>query len=204
MTDQIQSIHEDLAFMKSLASDDGRMPAVIGGQFAAAGLIYGLPVFPAWAVQRGLVELPTGWMPWIGVASTVVFLPVLGLLIARGKRTGWFPGPSARAFGALWTSVALTILALGVSTWIAGERLNQPGMWQLWPSILFCIYGSAWAGVAVVRRSFGWLCVALGSFATAIVNAAMIPTPDVLLVLAVGLQLWLTLPGLVMMARSRA
>jgi hypothetical protein len=204
MSDQIQSIHEDLAFMKGLASDDGRMPSPVGAQFVAAGLIYGLPVFPAWASLRGLVNLPGDWTPWIGVGSTVVFIPVLALLIARGRSLGWSPGPSARAFGALWSSVGLTLVTLVVATWLAGERLPQPALWQLWPSILFAVYGSAWAGVAFVRRSLGWLVVALGSYATAIINGFLVSTPDVLLALAIGLQLWLTVPGLVMMAKSAA
>jgi hypothetical protein len=202
MTDQIQSLHEDLAFMRALADDDGRMPAAVGGQFIAAGLIYGLPVFPAWAALRGLLPGPQGWVSWIGVASTAVFVPLLVVMMRRGR--GWTPGPSGRAFGALWTSVALTVLTLGAATWLAGQRLNAPQLWQLWPSILFAVYGSAWAGVALVRRSLGWGVVALGSYATAVASAFLIDTPDVLLCLAVGLQLWLTLPGVALMLHSRA
>ena len=201
----LQSIHEDLAFMKALADDDGRMPPAIGGQFVAAGLIYGLPVFPAWAVLRGLLPWPQGWVSWIGFGSTLVFVPLLIVMMSRARSRGWSPGPSGRAFGALWTSVALTLLTLGAATVVAGQRLNSPELWQLWPSILFGVYGSAWAGVALVRRSLSWGLVAFGSYATAVVSALLIgSTPDVLLCTAIGLQLWLTLPGVALMRHARA
>jgi len=202
MTDQIQSIHEDLAYMRALADDDGRMPAAVGGQFVAAGLIYGLPLLPAWAVIRGLLPGPQGWVSWVGLGSTVVFLPTLMFLMARSR--GWLPGPTGRAFSALWTSVGLTVVALGIATWIAGERLAAPQLWQLWPSILFAVYGSAWMGVALVRRSFGWSVVGLGCYATAVLGGVLIGSPDALLCLAIGLLVWLTGPGLVLMSRARA
>jgi hypothetical protein len=202
MTDQIQTIHDDIAYMRALADDDGRMPMAVGGQFVAAGLIYGLPVFAAWATLRGLLPLPQGWVGWIGVGSTVVFLPVLVLMMSRSR--GWAPGPTGRAFAAAWTSVAATIIALGTATWLAGVRLGVPDLWQLWPSILFGVYGSCWAGVAVVRRSLGWGLVALGCYATSVVSALLIGTPNLLLCLGFGLLVWLAGPGLVLMSRARA
>jgi hypothetical protein len=202
MTDQIRSIHDDLAYMRALADDDGRMPAAVGGLFLAAGLIYGLPTFAAWASLRGLLPGPNGWVGWTGIIPTVVFLPLLIFMIRRSNR-GWIPGPSGRAFAALWTSVGLTLVTLGIATWLAGQRLNVPQLWQLWPSILFGVYGSAWMGVALVRRSVGWSMVGLGCYATAVGSGFLIGSIDLLLCLAVGLLAWLAGPGLVMMSAAR-
>ncbi len=49
MTDEMQSIRSDLAFLKSMAADEGSLPWVVGACFFAAGVIYGLPIIAVWA-----------------------------------------------------------------------------------------------------------------------------------------------------------
>ena len=66
MSDQIQSIRDDLAFMKSMAADEGVLPWSIGASFFAAGIVYGVPVVLVWAVLRGLIGLPVGWTSTTG------------------------------------------------------------------------------------------------------------------------------------------
>lgn len=203
MTDQIQAIRADLAFMKSLAADEGPIPGIVGAHFLAAGLIYGPPAILAWAIMRGFVDLPLGLAGQMGLWPTVVYLPVMALLILRTPR----PKPGAatgRAMVVGWSGVGLTTGAMLAVIFIAGARLHEPRMWQVWTSICFTLWGAAWWVVAMLRRNKGWLVVALGSFVNAVVNACLIATPEEILGAAVGILLWLAGPGLWIMIRDRS
>ena len=202
MTDQIQTIREDLAFMKALASDNGRLPGLVGAHFLAAGAIYGLPIFPVWAAARGFITLPQGVADMVGLYSTAVYLPVMVWLFYCGRN---YPrtAPSSQAFAAIWSSVGLTTLTILAVIFTAAWRLHMPQLWQLWPAACFALYGAAWWSAAFARRSWGWRLVAIGSYATAVINGFLIGTPELLLGCAVGILLWLSGPGLVMMLRAR-
>ncbi len=201
MTDKIDTIRDDLAFMKAMASGDGRLLGVAGGHFFAAGVIYGLPLIAVWATLRGYLDLPLGLTSWASIYSTGVYLPVMGWLFLKdkGKVT---PSAATRAFASLWGGVGATTIVMLIVIFTAGARLHVHEMWQVWTAICFTIYGAAWLGIAIVRRSPGWALVAAGSYLTAIANSFLIGGPDVLLGCAIGILLWLALPGLVMMRLS--
>jgi len=202
MTVQLETIRDDLAFMKALASDDGRLPGIVGAHFLAAGLIYGLPIFPVWAAARGLIDLPPGFAGMAGVYSTIVYLPVLLWLFYRGRNAYPRAAPSIQAFGAVWSSVGMTTLAIVAVISTAAWRLHEPRMWQLWPAACFALYGAAWWSVSMARRGWGLRLVAIGSYATAVINGFLIGTPDLVLGFAIGILLWLSGPGLVMLLKA--
>ncbi len=189
--------------MKALASDDGRLPRIAGAHFLAAGLIFGLPIFPVWASMRGLIHLPPSVTNYMGLYSTVAWLPVYGYIMWRGRHYK-ISAQSTRAFAAVWSSVGLTTLALLSVIFTAGARLHVPLMWEIWPAACFGLYGAAWWSVAMARRSLGLGLVAAGSYATAVINGFLIGTPDILLGCAIGIVLWLAAPGLVMLLKGRA
>ena len=202
MSDQIQTIRDDLAFLKSMAADEGRLPWVVGACFCAAGVIYGLPVLAVWAQLRGLIDAPGGWTSWVSVWSTVVFVPVQIALVTLGPKPR--PGGAAgRAFIPAWSGIGLVTVVMVAVIFIAGARLHVAQMWQVWTSICFALWAGAWWVVAMLRPRRGWLWVAFGSLATALVNAFLIGTPDELLGCAVGILLWLAGPGVVIMLRDR-
>ena len=203
MTDQIQTIREDLAFMKALANDEGRIPAIFGWHMLAAGLIYGVPIIPAWAIARGLLDLPMVWSSLVSLISTVVYLPVVIVLSLKGRRLA--PAEATgRQFLAGWAAVGLTTMVILAVIFIAAARLHEPRMWQVWTALCFALYGAAWLVVAITRRSGAWFLVAAGSYATAVVNACFISTPDVILGCGIGIIVWLAGPGLVILLQSRA
>lgn len=203
MTKDIDAIREDLAFMKNLAEDTGRLPGVIGAHFVTAAVIYGPPILLAWATLRGLVDLPQGWTSGIGLWATLVYIPVMGVLIWKGPRRPIPGSPTGRAVMAAWSGVGLTTMTVIAVVFTAGARLHEPGMWQVWCSLCFALWGAAWYGVAILRPRRGWIWVAFGSYAQAIVNAFLISTPDLLLSLGFGILLWLGGPGVMILIHSR-
>jgi hypothetical protein len=200
MTDHIQTIRDDLAFMKALASDDGRLPAAVGAHLLAGGLIFGVPIFPVWATLRGLLDLPHGWTGWVSLISTAFYIPVFFLIMLRQRKQGRLR--SVEAFGAIWSSVGLTTVAILAVIFTAAARLHLPQIWQLWPAACFALYGAAWWSVGMVRRSWGLRLVALGSYATAVINGFLIGTPDLLLGCAVGILAWIAAPGFVLLLKA--
>ncbi len=203
MTDEMQSIRSDLAFLKTVAADEGRLPWVVGASFLAAGVIYGLPIIAAWAQMRGLIDAPGAWTSWVSVWSTVVFIPLQIALTVFGPKPA--PGGSTgRAFIPAWSGIGLTTIVMVLVVFIAGARLHVPQMWQVWTSICFALWGLAWWVVAMLRPGRGWLWVAVGSLATALGNAFLIGTPDEILGCAVGILVWLGAPGLMIMVRAPA
>lgn len=198
MTDDIQSLRSDLAFLKTVAADEGRLPWVVGASFLAAGLVYGLPIIAAWAKVRGLIDVPGAWDSQVGIWSTVVFVPLQICISVFGPKPA--PGGSmGRAFIPAWSGIGLTTIVMVVVIFIAGARLHVPQMWQVWTSICFALWGLAWWVVAMLRPGRGWLWVALGSLATALANSLLIGTPDEILGCAIGILVWLAAPGLMIM-----
>lgn len=203
MTDEMQSIRSDLAFLKSMAADEGSLPWVVGACFFAAGVIYGLPIIAVWAQLRGLIDLPGGWTSWVSVWSTVVFIPVQIALVVLGPKPK--PGGAAgRAFVPAWSGIGLVTIVMVAVIFIAGARLHVKLMWQVWTSICFALWGGAWWVVAMLRPRHGWMWIALGSMATAVLNALLINTPDQILGCALGILVWLGGPGLMIMLRNPA
>jgi hypothetical protein len=203
MTDQIQSIREDLAFMKAMASDDGRLPAAVGAQFLAAAVTYGLATIVAWAGMRGLVALPPSVIYGSSFYATAVWLPIHIYLMWRSR--GYRPtSQGIRAFGAVWSSVGLTTITILAVIFTASVRLHVPQIWSMWPAVCFALYGAAWWSVGFVRRSWSLWLVGLGSYATAVANGFLIGTPEVVLVCGLGLIVWLGGPGVAMMLRAKA
>lgn len=203
MSDQTQSLREDLAFLKSMAADEGRLPWFLGASFLAAGLIYGLPIIAAWASLNGLVDLGRGWTSGVGLWSTLVFVPAQFALFKLGPKPR--PGAaSGRAFAPTWSGIGLMTIIMVAVIFIAGARLHVPLMWQVWTSICFALWGGAWWGVAMLRPGRGWMWVAFGSFATALANSLLIGTRYELLGCATGILVWLGAPGLMIMLRAQA
>jgi hypothetical protein len=201
MTDEMQSIRDDLAFLKSLAADDGPFPRVVGLQFLIPGVLYGAAAILAWAIVRGLVPLSDSFAGQLGLWTTVIYIPILIVLVLASRRPP--PGTASRAIAVAWSGVGLTTLSVIAVIFIAGARLHVPGMWQVWVSICFSLWGAAWWAFALLRHSRSWFIVAAGSMLTAVINACLIGTPEVILGCGVGILLWLAGPGLVITLSPR-
>ena len=199
MTDQMQAIHDDLAYMKALAAEGKRTPLLGGAVGLAAGLIFGVASLVCWAIQRGIIAAPLMWQAWIWLGAFVLFMGALVVLVGRSHRK---PGASAttnRAVKAVWKGAGLAIFVLALGTIYLTSRFNTWLVWAAFCSIILALYGVCWTvSAAMSDRKWMWW-IAYGSFAGSLGMALMIGTGFEYLAYAIGLFLFAALPGWLMM-----
>ena len=204
MTDQLQTLADDISFLKALALEE-RSPALLGGStLVAAGSVYGLASLAHWGVVTGLIPAATPWVfPALWGAATVVFLALLAVI--RRRLRGARPvGAASRASGVAWQGVGWTIFTLSACIGVVAWRVHSDAPTLLFPPITLALYGLAWMVAAAVSR-VGWMgLAAAGSYAAALLTALICASPAVFLVYAGALALLAIVPGLAMIRRARA
>jgi len=203
MNDLMQTLKDDIAFMKGVTQDSSRTFIRDGAILIAVGTIFGLDSLRFWGIEAGFLPWAKPTEHFYGFDAFAIFLVVLYVIMRRFR--GLAQGAGARAVSAAWLGVGVAyvvaLLSLGAAAW----RLKQP-LLMVWipPTILFTLYGATWwVAFAVKRRA--WLAgVAIGSFATAILSGLAIPSPHEWAVLAFGLFLWVAAPGIVIVRQARA
>lgn len=196
MTDHMQTIRDDLAYLRALA-EEGRGGGERGGAvILAAGLIYAACSVLQWASLTGLISQAVSGAAWL--VGTVLFFLVMWAIKVRGAgATG-----RSRIASVAWEGVGWSILTLFVALAVATWRTQSPLLIYLAPSIIFALYGAAWM-VAGAISGKGWLkLTALGSYAAAVACAFVITQPVQYLVYAGGLLLLAAAPGLVLMRQA--
>ena len=204
MTDeQMQSVKDDIAFMRALAAEGQRTPMLGGAIMAAAGVIFALASVAFWALTQGILRLDPNWgsmIIWMGALA--IFLIVLTIINLRiGKKPG-ASSPTNKATGAAWTGVGISIFAMGVSYGFAGWKLQSEDVMVTFPSVIFALYGAGWA-VASAMTGKKWLWyVALGSWAVAPVLAYFAGDAAQYLAYAAALLLLMALPGAILLRQE--
>jgi hypothetical protein len=198
MTDQMQSIRDDIAYLRALA-EEGRESGQRGGAVGmAAGVIFAACSVVQWAALMGYVGGAVSNIGWI--AGTVLFFIALAVVKARmGATTG-----RSRAVSVAWEGVGWAIfvlfLALAAATW----RTRSVILITFAPSIILALYGAAWSVAASLSGKRWMKLAAFGSFAAAVLCAWFIAEPVQYLVYAAALLLLAALPGAVMMRQETA
>jgi len=201
--DQMQSVKDDIAFMRALAAEGQRTPLLGGKILAAAGLIFGVASLAYWAMTVEILDLPHGWGSfgiWMGaLALFLIVLTILNRGIARKPGAG---SPTNRASGSAWTAIGFSIFAMGLSYAAAGYKLQSETVMATFPSVIFALYGAGWA-VAAAMTGKKWLWwVALGSWAMAPLLGWLADGPELYLAYAAGLFLLTSVPGVILMRQE--
>ena len=200
--DQMQSIRDDIAFMKALAEEGRRAPMVGGAFMAWAGAIFGTASVVAWAIHTRLLALPQSSQLWVWLGAMVIYLVVLRVLTTRTRRKPGAGAVSNRAIGVAWSSVGWSIFVIGLALGAAAYRLQEPALMGLFPAVIMALYGAAW-GASAIFSGERWLWgVALGSFAAALAVAWFLADPVVFLIYAAAMFLLAFLPGLILARRE--
>lgn len=196
--DQVQSVHDDIAYMKALAQEGRRAPLLGGSVLVAAAVIFGAATVGQWMMVLG--RIPNGgWESlslWLGAAA--VFVIALVVLIRRIESACGGASAMNRSVGAAWSAIGYGIFVTWTALMVFGWRTDDWGVMALMPTVVMGAYGSAWMVVAAISRK-AWLnVVGLISYAGAVALAGL---GDPLLIYPVYLVLLIAValaPGLIL------
>lgn len=202
MSDQDQSVRDDIAFMRSLA-EAGRTGNMAGGEILlCAGLIYAVASFAtAGCMAAGLVTSGL-FMPIVWFGATALFLFCLFTLKASARERA---SGAAGSAGAAFSSAGLSIFFIIVSLMLIAYRANAWVIMSASAPVIVAIYGGCW-WLAAVLTKIRWLyAVAYGSFAAGLAMAWYATEPVMQFTLyGVTLLLLLAAPGFAFMRKSQA
>jgi hypothetical protein len=200
--DQIQTIRDDIAFMKAMAEEGRRAPLLGGAILASAGAIFGAASVAHWAIVSGRLNVPPIGISVAWGLAMVAFLVALGVVSARVKRQPGASTPANRAFGVAWSAAGVATFAIGLSIIVAIWRLKTGVVGLLFPSMILALYGLGWK-VSAAMSGQKWLhAVAIGAFAGAPALAWFAGRPEQYLAYAAALFLLMCVPGMLLMRKE--
>jgi hypothetical protein len=200
--DQMQSMRDDIAYMKELAVDGQRASSRVGGGIlAAAGAVYGATAIAQWAQATGRLALPSNDLTFLWLGATGLFL-VLAMLIKVMCRGETNRGPVNRANRIVWIAVGWGIAALMVSFFIASYSTGQWIFMNMLAPVVLTFYGAAWMVNASMVKRPAFAVIAAGCFLAAAGMGFLVNSPNLMLAYAAALLLFAFLPGLILMRRG--
>lgn len=201
MSEHIDTLKDDIAFMRALAQEGRRAPLLGGALLLAAGLIFSAATLVSWAISAGLINLPVVWITGVWLVAAVVFYVVFALLAGHWRRTGK-PGAltaTNRAFRWAWSAGGCAMTVISVGSVLIALRLHTWLVFATFPTIVLSIYGAAWM-ISIVLSDRWWVrWVAAGCFLAAI-GLPLLPNVQIeSLALAAALLLLMAAPGAALM-----
>ena len=201
MSDQMQSLREDVAFMRGLAEEGRNAPLEGGDILVAAGLFYGGASLTQYAAMKGLVDPDVSNWSWL-VASALFGLALFAS-IRRTRREGG-PRGANRATDAAWTGLGFAIFAIFGAFVLASVRTQEWVIMFMIAPVILGLYGAAWSVAGAITGKAWIKAVAGASLLLALAVAALTGTAEQSLAYAAALVLVALLPGIVLLRRARA
>ncbi len=193
----------NLAFVKALVSEGGRAQVTGGATFLAAGLCYGVQCLLQWTEVRG-------WLPYgllglvIGVAPTVIFCLVLGIVLWRGRKDSQ-QGVATRALNATFGSAGLANLFMVFVFGYNAITQKSLAIWLYYPCVVCAFQGAIWYVAYMIRRKVWLACVSAGWFVTTVaLGLTLRDTNTYVLVLGLALLVLMGGSGWYMMKQAKA
>jgi hypothetical protein len=202
MNDQMQTLKDDIAFMRALAQEGQQTPPLGGAILALAGGVFGLASIAQWAVLSGVLRVPSVWLMGIWIVSFVVFMAGLFLLKARiGAKPGAH-SPANKANGAVWQGIGMAIFFAFAALAVASWQTNDIYLISFAPSIILLFYGVGWTLGGAMSGQRWMTYTAYACFAAAVGVAFLIKSPAQYLAYAGCLFALATVPGILLMRRE--
>ncbi len=200
--DQVQSVHDDIAYMKALAQEGRQAPLVGGRILVTAGLVFGAAAIIHYGINSGLIDLPSvAYLVLWGAAMLIFF----GALIVETRRCEGKPGARSagnRAASAGWMGAGLGIFVMSLAMGVIGWKTQSSAVAAVFPSLIFALYGSGWAVSATMSgQKWQWY-LAIGCWIATPLIAFLIGSPLLWLGYAAGLFLFALVPGLILMRQE--
>lgn len=200
--DQVQSVHDDIAYMKALAQE-GRQAPLLGGRILmSAGLIFGLASVVAYGIDSGILVVPPVAYAILWGGAMLVFFAVLIWQIRQTDRKPGAQSAANRAAGAGWMSVGLAIFVMSLAMAVVSWKVKSDVAFMVFPSLIFALYGSGWAVSATMSdQKWQWK-LAIGCWIAAPLLAFLTGSPLMWLGYAAGLFLFALLPGVLLVRQE--
>jgi hypothetical protein len=205
MNADIQSLRDDLAFLRTLvqASEDNYRP--LGESYLLGGLVYGGEMLLHLGQIAGLVPTTPLASLIVGAGPTMIFIAGLVFLLRRHAAT--MPasgGLTTKAIRRAFAAIGISVLALTAVIGAVAIREQSLTVWLIFPCTVFVLQGAAWLLAFLLRRHAWHGVIAAGWFATGIAMAIFVMRQDIYLLLAgVGLLGLMALPGYLMLRHAR-
>ena len=197
--DQLQSVRDDIAFMRALAEEGSQVPLLGGGISLAAGLIFAAASVGHWMITEGVLRVPPWGVMVNWVAAGVVFGAVCRMLV---KRTNSQPGaasPVNKATGSAWSAVGFAIFTMFLALFAMAWATGNGAVFNVFPVLILALYGAAWSVAADLTGRLWIRIVALGSFAAAVIMGLLAGSSWLMLAYAAALVLLAAVPGIILL-----
>jgi hypothetical protein len=201
MSENTDTLKDDIAFMRALAQEGRRAPLLGGACLLAAGLLFSAATLVSWGMTAGLIILPSFWYLGVWVVATIAFYCVLAALLVSWRRAAKPGATSAgnRAFRGAWSAGGWAMTAIAIGSSLVSWRLHTWLVFAAFPSIILSVYGAAWMMSAMVSDRWWVRWVAAGCFIAAI-GLPLAPSVQAeYLAFAAALLLLMAAPGAALM-----
>ena len=203
MNEKIQSVQDDLAFLRTVAEGgSGGMGVAGGALYASAGLIYGLECAGHYAQAIGALNLPVAGNLLLAFGPTVLFLIIMTavIIIERKRPSG---GVASRAVNSAFAGVGIANLALAVIFASAATRHQDFRYWLFHPAVVFVLQGAVWYVIFMLRKRAWTILVAAGWLVSGVAMGLLTERQDLyLLIASLSLFVWMMVPGYTMMRQA--
>lgn len=200
--DQVQSVHDDIAYMKALAQEGRQAPLLGGSILIAAGLVFGLASIVAYGIDSGILNVPPVAYAVLWGGAMLVFFVILAWQIRRTDRKPGALSAANRAAGAGWMGVGLGIFVMSLSMAVISWKVQTEIPFLIFPSLIFALYGAGWAVSATMSdQKWQWK-LAIACWIAAPLIAFLTGSPLMWLGYAAGLFLFALLPGVLLVRQE--
>lgn len=200
--DDIQTVHDDIAYIRSLAHEGRHAPLLAGRFLVAAAVVFGAANIGQWALLTGVIDAGR-WAPvWLWIGAGLVFGAVLAVLTGRMKGKPGYQSAGNRAVGAASTAVSNGIGStwLGLMAW--GLNSGDWSAMTFMPVVVFAAYGSAWIISGTMTKTRWMTLTGLGSYVGAVAMGWFAGDMAMYLVFAGMIFAVAFVPGLILMRQE--
>lgn len=200
------SIHDDLAFMRSLVDGGGRQSAVAGSAaYCAAGLLYGFQCLFHLGQALGWIRIPD-WATLVFVIFiTVAFLVVLIWVVRKDKLAGMRGSSINRGLNAAFGGAGMANTAMIAVFAYNAVQLDDFSIWLLYPAVVFALQGAVWYVAHILKRRPWMLWTAIGWLVASVALGLLIAHPVAYLAAcSASLIVLMAWPGWIMVREARA
>jgi len=200
--DQVQSVHDDIAYMKALAQEGRQAPLLGGSILITAGLVFGLASIVHYGIDSGLIALPPVSYAFLWGAAGLIFFAVLMVQIRRTDRKPGAQSAANRAAAAGWMGVGLGVFVMSLSMTVISWKVQSDIPFMIFPSLIFALYGAGWAVSATMSdQKWQWR-LAIACWIAAPLIAFLTGSPLMWLGYAAGLFAFALLPGVLLVRQE--